>query len=110
MIHREPGQARKGAATAVDSCAGMWLVELSPVISNSYLLYLLQAYHLIASDHLRLNQYSAYLWFLLARVAASKHVGKIWLNADCLNSIFCDVRHLGTVCRSGRLVFLLDNP
>ena len=31
MIHREPGQARKGAATAVDSCAGMWLVELSPI-------------------------------------------------------------------------------
>ena len=29
-IHREPGQARKGAATAVDSCAGMWLVELPP--------------------------------------------------------------------------------
>lgn len=30
MIHREPGQARKGAATAIDSCAGMWLVELPP--------------------------------------------------------------------------------
>lgn len=30
MIHREPGQAWKGAATAVDSCAGMWLVELPP--------------------------------------------------------------------------------
>lgn len=33
--NREPGQARKGAATAVDSCAGMWLVELPPVLCNS---------------------------------------------------------------------------
>jgi len=33
-INRESGQARKGAATAVDSCAGMWLVELPPDISS----------------------------------------------------------------------------
>lgn len=26
-INREPGQARKGAAAAVDSCAGVWLVR-----------------------------------------------------------------------------------
>ena len=30
---REPGQARKGAATAVDSCAGMWLVGPSPFMA-----------------------------------------------------------------------------
>ena len=29
-IAGEPGQARKGAATACDSCAGMWLVRLPP--------------------------------------------------------------------------------
>jgi len=34
MINREPGQARKGAATAVDSCAGMWLVGPSPFWAN----------------------------------------------------------------------------
>jgi len=33
MINREPGQARKGAATAVDSCAGMWLVGPSPFLA-----------------------------------------------------------------------------
>lgn len=38
MIHREPGQARKGAATAVDSCAGMWLVELSPIPLSAFIL------------------------------------------------------------------------
>jgi len=30
MISREPGQARKGAAAAVISCAGVWLVGLPP--------------------------------------------------------------------------------
>lgn len=29
-IVREPGQARKGAATANDLCAGMWLIRLPP--------------------------------------------------------------------------------
>ena len=29
-ISCEPGQARKGAAAAVSSCAGMWLVWLPP--------------------------------------------------------------------------------
>lgn len=29
-IVREPGQARKGAATADDLCAGMWLIRLPP--------------------------------------------------------------------------------
>ena len=28
-ISREPGQARKGAATAVDLCAGVWLVQVA---------------------------------------------------------------------------------
>ena len=27
MRYREPGQARKGAAAAVDACAGVWLVS-----------------------------------------------------------------------------------
>ena len=28
-LNREPGQARKGAATAVDLCAGVWLVQVA---------------------------------------------------------------------------------
>ena len=28
-IHREPGQAWKGAAAAVDLCAGVWLVQVA---------------------------------------------------------------------------------
>ncbi len=28
-IYREPGQARKGAAVAVDSGAGVWLVQVA---------------------------------------------------------------------------------
>ena len=28
-INREPGQAWKGAATAVDLCAGVWLVQVA---------------------------------------------------------------------------------
>ena len=31
-ISREPGQARKGAATAVDSGAGVWLVRVATLI------------------------------------------------------------------------------
>src|SRR5690606_39646018 len=30
-IRREPGQARKGAAVAVPSCAGVWLAGLPPL-------------------------------------------------------------------------------
>lgn len=29
-VHREPGQARKGAAAAVIPCAGVWLAGLPP--------------------------------------------------------------------------------
>ena len=36
-INREPGQARKGAATAVDSGAGVWLVRVATLISLSFL-------------------------------------------------------------------------
>ena len=31
MITRQPGQARKGAATAGTSCAGVWLVEVASI-------------------------------------------------------------------------------
>jgi len=31
-ISREPGQARKGAAAAVDSSAGVWLVQAATLI------------------------------------------------------------------------------
>lgn len=31
-INREPGQTWKGAATAVDLCAGMWLVQVATLI------------------------------------------------------------------------------
>ena len=33
-INREPGQAWKGAATAVDSCAGVWLVQVATLQSS----------------------------------------------------------------------------
>ncbi len=32
-INREPGQARKGAAAAVDSGAGVWLVQVATLYS-----------------------------------------------------------------------------
>ncbi len=32
-INREPGQAWKGAATAVDLCAGVWLVRVAALNS-----------------------------------------------------------------------------
>jgi hypothetical protein len=34
-IYREPGQARKGAAAAVDSSAGVWLVRTATFIFPS---------------------------------------------------------------------------
>ena len=33
-INREPGQAWKGAAAAVDLCAGVWLVRVATLISS----------------------------------------------------------------------------
>lgn len=33
-IIREPGQAWKGAATAVDLCAGVWLVQVAALHSR----------------------------------------------------------------------------
>src|SRR5690606_34458805 len=35
MIRREPGQARKGAAAAVISCAGVWLAGLPPMAPSA---------------------------------------------------------------------------
>ena len=35
-IYREPGQARKGAAAAVDSGAGVWLVQVATLNICSY--------------------------------------------------------------------------
>jgi len=42
-IYREPGQARKGAATAVDSCAGVWRVRAAayPLVFISLFCHLL---------------------------------------------------------------------
>ena len=34
-IYREPGQARKGAAAAVDSGAGVWLVQVATLIQTT---------------------------------------------------------------------------
>lgn len=33
-IIREPGQAWKGAATAVDLCAGVWLVQVAALLRD----------------------------------------------------------------------------
>lgn len=33
-IIREPGQAWKGAATAVDLCAGVWLVQVAALLTT----------------------------------------------------------------------------
>jgi len=54
MINREPGQARKGAATAVDSCAGMWLVGPSPFWARddsvNPVVYRVESYLALASN------------------------------------------------------------
>jgi len=34
--NREPGQARKGAAAAVDSCAGVRLVRVTTILRESF--------------------------------------------------------------------------
>lgn len=36
-IIREPGQAWKGAATAVDLCAGVWLVQVAALLPPDFL-------------------------------------------------------------------------
>src|SRR5690606_776534 len=38
-IRREPGQARKGAAVAVPSCAGVWLAGLPPLFPPPLLFF-----------------------------------------------------------------------
>ena len=39
---REPGQARKGAAAAVDSCAGVWLMRVATIYLLSESFYALR--------------------------------------------------------------------
>jgi len=34
--NRELGQARKGAAAAVDSCAGVWLMRVTTILRESF--------------------------------------------------------------------------
>jgi len=43
-INREPGQARKGASTAVDLCAGVWLMGPPPLFLFSTSLFFSNAY------------------------------------------------------------------
>jgi len=40
-INREPGQARKGAATTVDLGAGVWLAGLASILNQSLSVVLL---------------------------------------------------------------------